>query len=95
MPARSMADLTATAPNSEAERLARLPLKDPIGVLTADAITTSLRETFVEYAAIAFKSWFEKYHSLVLEEQIYQINSDLIRIGQSHNSPIPLVRQLV
>lgn len=56
MPALSTAALTATAPSSEAERLARLPLKEPIGVLTADAMTTSLRETFEEYAAIALKS---------------------------------------
>lgn len=56
MPALSTAPLIATAPSSEAERGAKLPLKDPIGVLTADAMTTSLRETFEEYAAIALRS---------------------------------------
>lgn len=56
MPALSMAPLTATAPSSVAERLARLFLKDPMGVLTAEAITTSLRETFDEYA-IAFRNY--------------------------------------
>lgn len=51
MPALSTAALTATAPSSEADIFARLPLKDPMGVLTAETITTSLRDTFEEYAA--------------------------------------------
>lgn len=52
IPARSMAAFTATAPSSDADRLARLPLKDPMGVLTAEAITTSFSDTFDEYAAV-------------------------------------------
>lgn len=56
MPALSIAALAATAPSSGAERLARLPLKEPMGVLTAETITTSFRETFVAYDAMALQN---------------------------------------
>lgn len=46
MPALSTAALTTIAPSSVAVTFSRLPLKEPIGVLTADTITTSFRERF-------------------------------------------------
>jgi hypothetical protein len=40
-PALSKAASTATAPRSEADRGAKVPLKPPIGVRAADTITAS------------------------------------------------------